>query len=245
MADVDTGTEPREDEEQDTEGNDDAQNDSSNDSGDGRDDASSDDDDSSDDDSDDSSDDEDDDDDSEPVVRKDPSFYVGLRKGRKEERDRQKQKGGSASYDDSGDDDDSDDDSDDEIDPRDKEVVKEIVQDAIKPLVERQMKEEDEKELNGFLSENPDFKPFEKKIRRFMAHPSRAHLPIKTIAYEVAGDKLLSIGARRAREADADGQQTEGAGSSSRTQSKGGSVWEQDSKSFEEKQQEVRRKARG
>jgi len=72
-----------------------------------------------------------------------------------------------------------------------------------------------ELEVDQFIAKRPEFKEFSAKIKRFAVHPSRVHLPIKTIAFEVAGDKLLELGAKKRKEADAKADDTISGGSTS------------------------------
>src|SRR5690606_2976074 len=78
-----------------------------------------------------------------------------------------------------------------------KEVAKQLA-----PFHAKAAAQEVERDIAAALNDNPDFKPFEAKAKRFALHPSRANVPIKSIFYEVAGDKLLKIGADRKKAAD-------------------------------------------
>src|SRR5690606_11309004 len=82
-----------------------------------------------------------------------------------------------------------------DVTPQDEALISKVVAKRFAPIIERSLAAEDEMEINEFLSQNPEFKEFESKARRFMQHESRRHLPIKSIFYEVAGDKLMAIGA--------------------------------------------------
>jgi len=70
---------------------------------------------------------------------------------------------------------------DDEIAPDDEALIKRVVAPMLQPVLEKTLRAEDEQEIKEFLTLNPDFKPFEAKARRFMQHPSRRQLPIKSI----------------------------------------------------------------
>ncbi len=99
------------------------------------------------------------------------------------------------------------DDNEDDVDPEDREVVSKIIKDEIapvlNPLLEERAKAEDDLEVNNFLNEFPQFKPFEARARRFMQHPSRKNLPIATIFMEAAGpENVLKIGAKMKNQAD-------------------------------------------
>lgn len=161
-------------------------------------------------------DDEDDDDDDgkDPDERKNLStqdFIIG--------RQRKKLSKKKAKADAEGDDDDDFGDSgddDDDIDPKDEAIISKVFAKKIAPIIEKSVNSDNDKEVKDFLADNPDFKPFEKKVRRFMTHPSRTSLPIKSIFYEVAGDKLLKIGAKRQKEADTEAKNSQSGGGSTR-----------------------------
>jgi len=173
-----------------------------------------------------------DDTDEEPPVRKRPSDFARERIERK-----------NANKDKSKDDanDDTEDDEDDDIDPADKKNFSKIVEKAIKPFVEKQMKEEDDKEVSTFLKDNPDFAPYEAKARKYMSHPSRKDVPISEIFYGVAGKDLLKIGAKRAKIADQEAKKSKGSGGADDA---GGvkSAKDMSKAELEAKQQEVRAK---
>ncbi len=78
---------------------------------------------------------------------------------------------------------------------------------------------ENEAELDKFFSseDNKDFKPDEARIRKWWKHPSRNHLPITTVAYEVSGKRLMKLGALKGREADRAARQTGASGHSGRS----------------------------
>ena len=113
---------------------------------------------------------------------------------------------------------------------------------ALNPILEKHVQAEDEKEIQTFLTENPDFKPFEKKARTYLAHPSRRNLPIESIFYEVAGPELIKIGAERERAAAAAARESQGGGGSGRDQEGGSVDWSNMSKEeFEKRKLEIRR----
>jgi len=128
---------------------------------------------------------------------------------------------------------------DDEIAPDDEALIKRVVAPMLQPVLEKTLRAEDEQEIKEFLTLNPDFKPFEAKARRFMQHPSRRQLPIKSIFYEVAGDQLLKIGADRKAKADEKAKQTQTGGGSNRAgEGEGRSDWELSKEEFEAKKRE-------
>lgn len=169
-------------------------------------------DDNSDDGTDDSGDagDGDDDDDVEPAIRKKTSKdYIIERKNKKIEKLKNKKE-----QDD--DDDDSSDEEDDDVSPEDEAVVDKIIRKNYGEKFAKLDESEDKAEMKTFLADNPDFKSFEKKIWKFWQHPSRNHLPIQSVAYEVAGPALLRIGAKRGTQADDKAKKSSSGGNTSR-----------------------------
>ena len=133
----------------------------------------------------------------------------------------------------------------DEIAPEDEALIKKVVAPMLQPVLEKTLRAEDEQEIKEFLTLNPDFKPFEAKARRFMQHPSRRQLPIKSIFYEVAGDQLLKIGADRKAKADEKAKQTQTGGGSNRAgEGEGRSDWELSKEEFEAKKERIRQSGR-
>jgi hypothetical protein len=132
-------------------------------------------------------------------------------------------------------------DDEDGISPEDEEVITKVVSKRFAPVIEKTLQAEDEQEVQDFLKTNPDFKPFEARARRFMQHPSRRNLPIKSIFYEVAGDKLIKIGAERQKQADQKAKEGQTGGGSNRDGDTTKSVKELSQDDFAKKQEEVRR----
>lgn len=121
----------------------------------------------------------------------------------------------------------------------DKKLILDTVMPILEPVLKERADAQDSQELKTFLDANKDFKPYEAKIRKYMQHPSRAHLPIESIAYEVAGKDLLAIGAKRGKQADEKAKETTTGGGSA---AGGGekSVWDLTPAEFEAQQQKVR-----
>ena len=172
------------------------------------------------------------DDDKEPPTRKSKVDFITERKERREAK-----KGAKDKKEPEGDDEEADDD----IDPADEKTVGKIVQKHLKPLADRMVADEDDKEVSTFLTANPDFKQYEAKARKYMAHPSRKDVPIEEIFYGVAGKDLLKIGAKRAKIAEGEAKKTKGSGGAGDA---GGvkPVAEMSKAELEAKQDEVRRK---
>jgi len=132
-------------------------------------------------------------------------------------------------------------DEDEEVAQEDKDLITKVVSPMLAPLVDKTLKAEDDQEISAFLIGNPEFKPFEAKTRRYMAHPSRRSLPVESVFYEVAGKQLLKIGADRAKAADEKAKQTQTGGGSNRAGEGAKTDWDLSKDEFEQKQERVRR----
>ncbi len=166
------------------------------------------------------------DDGAEPPRRKDARDFIIQRKEEKIKRMEAAAKQKAADGDDG--DDSDDDDGDDAAAAKKKSAAAapQLDEETIAKIVEQrfpQLKAMQEAELKGelgsFISKegNEVFKPYEAKILRYAAHPSRAHLPIEAVAYEVAGPHLLKLGIKMAEEArEKAGKSKTGGGTSPR-----------------------------
>ena len=108
---------------------------------------------------------------------------------------------------------------DDNIDPEEEEKIDKVVQKKYGQQFEEMASQKVKADVQEFFNTHPQgkhFKEFEAKILKYAAHPSRAHLPIQTIAFEVAGDKLLRIGAEMAKSADEEAAKSKAGGSPAR-----------------------------
>lgn len=155
---------------------------------------------------DDDSDDDDVDEDEEPPLRK-PSKGASNAEWaayRKQQAARKKSGDSSNTDDDTDDEDNSGDDDESEVA---KEVAKQLA-----PFKKQAQEQEVDAEIATFLDKNPDFKPYAGKVRKWAMHPNRSGVPVKSIFYEVAGDKLMKIGADRAKAADKKANKTKGSG---------------------------------
>jgi hypothetical protein len=127
-----------------------------------------------------------------------------------------------------------------------KQLVRELLQEEVlptlTPVLEKHVQAEDDAEIQAFLADNPDFKPYEAQAKRFMAHPSRRSLPIKSIFYEVAGDDLMRIGAERAKNAEEEAKETQAGGGSARGDETKSDVWSLTPEEFAKKREEIRRR---
>ena len=131
-------------------------------------------------------------------------------------------------------------DDDDKIAPEDESLITRVVAKQLAPIIDKSLAADDNQEISDFVAENPDFKVYEAKVRRFMTHPSRRNLPIKSIFYEVAGDNLLKMGAERAKAADLKAKDSQTGGGSNRAGEGAKSDWDLPKEEFEAKQQRIR-----
>jgi len=130
----------------------------------------------------------------------------------------------------------------DDVLPEDEAIIDKVVSKRIAPLIRQTLDVADDSDIKGFLQENPEFKPFEAKARRWIKDPSRQHLPISTVFYEAAGYKnILRIGADRKTKADKEAADTTTGGGSGRTPEGGPSVLDLSKEDFEKRQEKVRR----
>jgi hypothetical protein len=128
-----------------------------------------------------------------------------------------------------------------EIAPEDEALITSVVARKFAPIFEKTLAAEDDKEISAFVKANPDFAPFEAKARRFISHPSRQHLPVESVFYEVAGKQLLKMGADRGRQADEAAKQTQTGGGSNRGGGGEKTAWDLSKEEFEAKKEKVRR----
>jgi len=131
---------------------------------------------------------------------------------------------------------------DDEVAPEDEALINKVVAKTFAPIIDKTQSAEDNTEISEFLSVNPDFKPYEAKARRYIAHPSRRHLPVETVFYEVAGKDLMKIGAKRQKKADEEAKDSQTGGGSARGGEGAKTAWDMPKDEFEAKQEEIRRK---
>lgn len=183
------------------------------------------------------------DDGAEPVVRrpKTAKDYIIERKQRQLDKAKKAEEKSEDKADD-GDKNDADD-ADDEIAPEDEQLVEKIVDKKLEPLLEERRKAEDDSAIKDYLAENPELKPFEAKVRRFMKHESRAHLPVGTIFLEAAGsDFFMKMGAKRAQKAADEAKKGgTGGGGSNRNIAEPKRVSEMSDAEFKAEQERVRR----
>ena len=143
--------------------------------------------------------------------------------------------------DDDKDKDNKDEGGDNDVMPEDEALINKVVAKNFAPIIDKSLADDDDREVASFLVENPDFKPFEAKVRRFMKHPSRRQLPVKSIFYEVAGDRMLKIGADRRAAADKEGNNSQTGGGSNRTDDTVVNDFDLTLEEFQAKQERIRR----
>jgi len=95
-----------------------------------------------------------------------------------------------------------------------------------------------ERMLHEFISENPDYKKYEKRIRAYVSDPDYANVPIGFIASGIVGENIDEEANTRAdlkRQADDESARTKTGGSTKRsTSGKKKSVWDMSKEEFEE-----------
>lgn len=110
--------------------------------------------------------------------------------------------------------DDDDDEEDNDIAPEDEAMVDKVIRKRYGSKFDQLDEKADEGEVKDFVADNPQFKPYKSKILKYLKHPSRSHLPVKTIALEVAGDDLMKLGAKKGKQADLKAKKKAGGGHS-------------------------------
>lgn len=173
--------------------------------------------------------------DEEPATRKRNVDFILERQNRKAEKAKNKEKNAAA---------DEEGEEDEEIADDDAKIIDKRVQAHLKPFIEKQMQDEDKAEIAKFVKDNPDFAPYAAKAEKFAQHASRKNIPIKAIFYEVAGDDLMKIGAKRAKEADKEAAKTKAGGGNAKGGESEKGVWEMSDEEFAARQQSVRTKPR-
>lgn len=107
---------------------------------------------------------------------------------------------------------DEDEDEDDEDLPEeDKKMIDKHINKRISSFEEKQRQSEEllhkqqvQSELSDILSKNPEYKPYEARIRKWVEHPNRAGfiksgLPVASVVSEAIAPYMMKIGAERER----------------------------------------------
>lgn len=103
---------------------------------------------------------------------------------------------------------------DEDIDEEDEKAIGKVVDKKLQSVTkelndfkEERFKANVDKDLNKILTENPEYKPYEARIRRFVNHDNRIGLikkglPVNTVVLEAVAPYLQQIGAAKAKAAD-------------------------------------------
>lgn len=164
--------------------------------------------------------------DEEPPVRKKPIDYILERKNRQIEKLKNKEE-----------------EPDDGVSPEDIELVSKVIDKKYGSTFDALQETEFKAELTGFITDNPEFKPFQSKIEKWAKHPAYANLPLETVAHAACGKELLKLGAEKARKADEEAAGAGTGGSSGRTPdgSSKKKVWDMTPEEFKAEEDRVRR----
>src|ERR1035437_6259475 len=107
---------------------------------------------------------------------------------------------------------------DEDLADEDKDLIGKAVKKAIAPLENTIYNNTVNTELNNILTQNPEYKPYEARIRRFVTAPNRkdlikAGLPVRSVVIEAIAPFLQQIGAKMVKTADAKADLTKDTGS--------------------------------
>lgn len=140
---------------------------------------------------------------------------------------------------------DSEDDEEDEDENPDSQSVEAIVDKKLAPVLKQQQEAEDKAEVEGFIADNPQFKPYRDKMLKYRSHPAYEQLPIQHIATIAAGKDLMKLGASEAAKADQEAKQGQMGGGSARGKTgEKKSVWDMSKEEWEQHKQNVLTQAR-
>jgi len=129
----------------------------------------------------------------------------------------------------------------DDIPAEDAEVVEKVVEKKFGSYFKEMDQQKEAAEMQSFLAENPEFKPYEARIKKYAGHESRRHLPLKAIAYEVAGPDLMRIGAEKAKKADQEAAKSTTGGGTTRSEPSHKPISEMTKEEFRDFSEKVRR----
>lgn len=116
-----------------------------------------------------------------------------------------------AQEDDSGNDDDDDD-----LTPQARKALSKEINRHVRPLIDSLANKADEDELSSLLSNEPEAKAYEKRIKAYMAHPAWKAVPPSAIYHHLAFEKAASVGMKAKDIANREVLQMRGAGASRR-----------------------------
>jgi hypothetical protein len=87
----------------------------------------------------------------------------------------------------------------DDVNDEDAKLIDKRIEKHLAPIKEKEALQELKSEIETFVAANPDFKPFAAKALKWGQHPSWKDIPTKQLMHAAAGEKLLAIGAKRAK----------------------------------------------
>jgi len=136
------------------------------------------------------------------------------------------------------------DDDDTEIDPEEAKTIGKVVDKKLGDYRGTQSEIQaikDKQDVNDFISDNPDFKPYRDVMLKYMAHPAYKDIPVENLSLIVAGSDLQKLGAKKEREAASKAKSTQDGGQTVRDRKGGGEDdWAKVSReAFEKKKNEV------
>ncbi len=116
-------------------------------------------------------------------------------------------------------------DEDEYLTQEDEDKIGKIVKKQLAPFTDTIVKQGIESELNNILIQNPEYKPYEARIRRFVSHQNRLPmikqgLPVKSVVLEAVSPYLEKIAIARSKAADEKAAKTSSEGSSERPSEK-------------------------
>lgn len=111
-----------------------------------------------------------------------------------------------------------------------EEKISKVVKKHLSGFVDELSGQRIDSEVNKILTENPEYKPYEARIRRFVDSPNRkeyikAGLPVKAVIMEAIAPYLEQIGANKRKLADEKAKITGGGGSTTQPASDKGRDW--------------------
>lgn len=134
-------------------------------------------------------------------------------------------------------------DEEDEIDPEDKKNISKVVDEKLTDFtgkLDEVQKIKDQQEVDSYVSDNPEFKPYKGVMLKYLAHPAYKNLPVKNVAAIVAASDLQKLGAKKEREAAAKAKETQGGGNTTRKPQGSKTDWATaSSEEFQKKKNEV------
>lgn len=169
--------------------------------------------------------------DDEPPVRKSPQEFILQRKAQQLEKERKRREELEQEL----------------ADLRSKQddtSSEEELSDAAKEILEKVHQEKTDLEIRNFLLDNPNFKPYEKKMQQWSKNPAYTSIPIQQLAYLVAGPDLMQLGAKMTQEADKKAQvNSTASGGMIGDTPRAKNVWDMTTEEFAQYQEQIMRRA--